>query len=61
MANPPEIPGKEKSVSLTLYIVPNKTPYECFADCVESDVFQAESAKTGTRFKNTLISLIEKK
>jgi len=61
MASPPEVPGKEKSVSLTLYIVPNKTPYECFADCVESDVFQAESAKTGTRFKNTLISLIEKK
>ena len=61
MANPPEIPGKEKSVSLTLYIVPNKTPYECFADCVESDVFQAESVKTDTRFKNTLISLIEKK
>ena len=61
MANPPEVPGKEKSVSLTLYIVPNKTPYECFADCVESDVFQAESVKTDTRFKNTLISLIEKK
>jgi len=61
MASPPEVPGKEKSVSLTLYIVPNKTPYECFADCVESDVFQAESVKTDTRFKNTLISLIEKK
>lgn len=60
IANPPEIPGSEEKVSLTLYIVPNKTPYEYFADCVETDVFQAESAKTGTRFKNTLIGLIEK-
>ena len=60
MANPPEVPGSEKSVSLTLYIVPNKTPYECFSDCVGTDVFQAESAKTGTRFKNTLIGIVEK-
>lgn len=60
IANPPEIPGSEEKVSLTLYIVPNKTPYEYFADCVETDVFQAESAKTGIRFKNTLIGLIEK-
>jgi len=60
IANPLEIPGSEEKVSLTLYIVPNKTPYEYFADCVETDVFQAESAKTGTRFKNTLIGLIEK-
>ncbi|MDH3872701.1 MAG: hypothetical protein OET07_00960 [Desulfobacteraceae bacterium] len=60
MANPPEIPGSEKSVSLTLYIVPNKTPYECFSDCVGTDVFQGESAKTDTRFKNTIIGLVEK-
>lgn len=60
MSNPPEIPGSEKSVSLTLYIVPNKTPYECFSDCVGTDVFQGESAKTDTRFKNTIIGLVEK-
>lgn len=60
MANPPEIPGSEKSVSLTLYIVPNKTPYECFSDCVGTDVFQGESKKTDTRFKNTIIGLVEK-
>jgi len=61
MANPPEIPGSEANVALTIYIVPNKTPHECFADCVDTDVFQADSIKTATRFKNTLISLIEKK
>ena len=60
MSNPPEKTKKKKSVSLTLYIVPNKTPYECFSDCVGTDVFQGESAKTDTRFKNTIIGLVEK-
>jgi hypothetical protein len=60
MANPPEILGSEKSVSLTIYIVPNKTPHEYFADFVETDVFQDEIAKTDTRFKNTLFGLVEK-
>ena len=60
MSNPPEVPGKETYVSLTIYIVPNTTPHDYFADFVETDVFQALSAKTDTRFKNTLIGLIEK-
>lgn len=60
MANPPEVPGKEKNVALTLYIVPGKTSHAFFADCVESDVFQAGSAKPDTRFKNILIGLVEK-
>jgi hypothetical protein len=60
MANPPEIPGSETNVALTIYIVPNKTSREYFADCVETDVFQTEFAKTGPRFKNTLIGLVEK-
>jgi hypothetical protein len=60
MANPPEISGKEKSVSLTIYIVPNKNPHEYFADRVDTDVFQAGSAQTDTRFTNTLIGLVEK-
>jgi len=60
MANPPEISGKETNVKLTVYIIPNKTPQEYFADRVDTDVFQAGSAKTGTRFKNTLIGLVEK-
>jgi len=60
LSNPPEIPGKENDVVLTIYIVPNKTPHEYFADCVETDMFQTGSAKTDTRFKNPLIGLIEK-
>jgi len=59
MANPPKIPGKETNIELTIYIVPNKTPHECFAGCVETDVFKTESVKMDTRFKNTLIGLVE--
>jgi hypothetical protein len=60
MASPPEISGKATDVKLTIYIVPNKTPHECFAGSVEADVFKAGSAQTGARFKNTLIGLVEK-
>jgi len=60
MANPPEVPGKETNVALTIYIVPNKNPHEYFADCVGIDVFQTDSTIKSTRFKNTLIGFIEK-
>ena len=59
IANPPEVPKRESNVELTICMVPNKTPYECFADRVETYVFQNEFAKTGTRLKNTLIGLVE--
>ena len=58
--SPPEPPGRETNVALTIYIVPNKTPHECFTDFVETDVSLSESAKTVMRFKNTLIGLIDK-
>jgi hypothetical protein len=59
MAAPPEVPGSETKVSLTLYMVPDKTPHECFAGCVAADVSRADSTKTSTHFKNTLIGLVE--
>jgi len=59
IVNPPEVPKRESNVELTICMVPNKTPYECFADRVETHEFQNESEKTGTRFKNTLIGLVE--
>ena len=61
MANPPEVPERETKVKLTIYVIPNKTPYECFADCVETDMLQRKSSKTGARFKNTLIGLVEER
>ena len=60
MEKAPEISGKEQNVTLTIYIVPGKTSHEFFADCAETNGFQTESGKTDTRFKNTLIGLIEK-
>jgi hypothetical protein len=60
MTNPPEIPGGKSAVALTIYIVQNKTPQECFSDCVKIDVLSAESSNTGALFKNTLIGLVEK-
>jgi hypothetical protein len=60
MASTPEISGKGTNIELTIYIVPNKTPHECFASCVETEVVKAESAQSGTRFKNTLIGIVGK-
>ncbi len=56
----PEIPGCETTVSLTLYIVPGKTPREFFAGFVENDSFGVKDKHNGTKFKNTLLGLIQK-
>ena len=61
MASPPEIPGSQLKSSLTVYVIPDKTPHECFAGCIGTDVFQADMTKPRTRFIHTLIGLIEKK
>jgi hypothetical protein len=55
-----EISGMKRNAALTIYIVPNKSPQDCFADYVESDAHLDEPAKTELRFKNTLIGFIEK-
>ncbi len=61
MADPPEVPGSETTVALTLFIAPGKTPHEFFAQCLGTDALQAESTTDSPRFKNTLIGLVEKK
>jgi len=60
-ADPPEVPGSETTVALTLFIAPGKTPHEFFAQCLETHALKAESKQDSPRFKNTLIGLIEKK
>ena len=55
----PEIPGCEIKASLTLHIVPGKTPHEFFARCVENDSFGVKDKNNGTKLKNTLLGLIE--
>ncbi len=56
----PEIPWCKIKASLTLYIVPGKTPYEFFARCVENDSFGVKDKITGPKLKNTLLGFIEK-
>jgi hypothetical protein len=56
----PQIPGCETTVSLTLYIVPGKTPHEFFARYVENDSFGVKDKHNVIKFKNTLIGFIEK-
>ncbi len=56
----PEIPGCEIKASLTLYIVPGKTPHEFFDRCVEDDSFGVKDKITGPKLKNTLLGLIQK-
>ena len=60
-ADPPEVPGSETTASLTLFIAPGRAPHEFFAQCLETDALQAESTPDSSRFKNTLIGLVEKK
>jgi hypothetical protein len=60
-ADPPEVPGSESTVALTVFIAPGKTPHEFFAECLETDALKAESKQDRPRFKNTLVGLIEKK
>jgi hypothetical protein len=60
MTAAPEIPGCKTTVSLTLYIVPGKTPREFFTGFVENDSFGVKDKYNGTNFKNTLLGLIQK-
>ena len=60
MMTAPEIPGCEATVSLTLYIVPGKTPREFFGGFVENHSFGVKDKHYGTKFKNTLLGLIQK-
>ncbi|MEJ2656227.1 MAG: hypothetical protein P8012_03410 [Desulfobacterales bacterium] len=59
--NPPEVSGGETKASVTLFMAPEKTPHDCFAGFVDTHLFQAVSTQTSTRFKNTLIGLVEKR
>ena len=56
----PEIPGCETTVSLTLYIVPGKTPQEFFNRYVEHDAFNYKEKYQKVKLKNILLGFIEK-
>jgi hypothetical protein len=54
----PKIAGCETTVSLTLYIVPGKTPHEFFNHYVEHDVFNYKEKYQKVKLKNTLLGFI---
>lgn len=56
----PQDPGCEINAWLSFYIVPGKTPHEFFARYVENDSLGVKDKNNGTKFKNTLLGLIEK-
>jgi len=56
----PQVAGYEINACLSLYIIPGKTPHEFFARCVENDSFGVKDKNNGTKFKNTLVGLLEK-
>jgi hypothetical protein len=56
----PQDSGCEKNVFLSLYIVPGKTPHEYFACYAENDSLDVKDKNKGTKFKNTLLGLIQK-
>jgi hypothetical protein len=56
----PEISGCDIKASLTLYIVPGKTPHEFFNRYVEHDVFNYKEKYQKIKLKNTLLGFIEK-
>ncbi len=55
----PAAPGCDKKFSLTLYVVPQKTPRDFFASFIKHKAGLLNAKNTGVRFKNTLIGLIE--
>jgi hypothetical protein len=61
MRPPPKVSGRETNISLTLYMVPEKAPRECFTRFLDTDSLHEDSTKTGSRIRNTLIGIIEAK
>lgn len=57
--NPPDNKGNDKKVSLTVFIVPGKSPQEFFARFVNNSQVQASKGKKDIKFNNTLIGLVE--
>ncbi|MBC8199914.1 MAG: hypothetical protein H8E80_07720 [Desulfobacteraceae bacterium] len=56
IVNPPFTKNSDAKVSLTLAIVPGKTPHEFFAGCCG---YNLTESKEKSRFQNTLLGLVE--
>ena len=59
ITDPSEVYGSKTKVSLTIYMAADKTPRNYFSGFIDSDALRDDSRKTSSRFKNTLIGLVE--
>ena len=55
----PGFPTAAKTVSLSVYLVPEQMPREFFSRCAQIQPPDRDASSPGGRFKNTLIGLIE--
>jgi hypothetical protein len=60
MNSAPPYRGCPTTALLSLYIVPGKIPHDFFARYFENDRLDVKNKNTGTKFKNTLLVLIQK-
>ena len=56
---PLDLPAADNMVSLSVYRVPDQTPYEFFARCAAIDWPRADAPEYTSQFKNTLIALVQ--
>jgi len=56
---PLDLPAADKTVSLSVYRVPDQTPHEFFARCAEIDWPVADVPHRKSRFRSTHIALVE--
>jgi len=55
---PVDLPAAEHTVALSVYRVPDQTPWEFFSSCAKINRPAADDADRKSQFKNTLIALI---
>lgn len=56
---PPDLPAADSTLALSVYRVADQTPYEFFARCTDPNGTLALAGESGSRFKNTLIALVQ--
>ncbi len=54
-----DLPASDNTVSLSIYRVPNQTPYEFFTRCAEMDWPLADAPDRKRKYRNTLIALVQ--
>jgi hypothetical protein len=55
----PDFPTAAKTVSLSVYLVPDQMPRDFFSRCAQIQPFDRDVSSPGGNFKNTLIGLLE--